>query len=108
VAQRLPQPSPLPDNVRELRPNRPPRWQWPLSVVVVGSLLALGFVAANHFRRGSVLLAGFVWLAFFLRLLLSDSDAGQLAVRSKRTDLVVLLVLAMGLSILALAVPPPS
>ena len=55
-----------------------------------------------------MLLAGFVWLAFFLRLLLSDSDAGQLAVRSKRTDLVVLLVLAMGLSILALAVPPPS
>jgi hypothetical protein len=108
VAQRLPEPSPVPDNVRELRLNRHPKWQWPLSVVLLGAVLSLGIVAANHFRRGSVLLAAFVWLGFFLRLLLSDADAGLLTVRSKRTDLVVLLTLAMSVSLLALAVPPPS
>ena len=108
MAERLPQPSELPDNVRELRPRRAPRWQWPISVVATGSVVSLLVVESNHFRRGAVLLAGFVWLAFFLRLLLSEDDAGLLASRGRRTDLVVLLVLAMGVSILALAVPPPS
>lgn len=99
---------PLPDNVRQLRPRRPPRWQWPIAVVLVGALASVSIVASNHFRRGAVLLAGFVWLAFFLRLLFGDVEAGWLATRSKRTDLVVLLVLAVGVSVLAFAVPPPS
>lgn len=108
MAERLPQPAELPDNVRELRPRRGPRFQWPSAIVLVGAAVSLAVVANNHFRRGSVLLAGFVWLAFFLRLLLSEDDAGWLASRGRRTDLVVLLVLAMGVSTLAFAVPPPS
>ena len=76
--------------------------------MLAGAATSLLVVATNHFRRGAVLLAGFVWLAFFLRLLLGEDEAGWLATRSRRTDLVVVLVLAMGVSTLALAVPPPS
>jgi Protein of unknown function (DUF3017) len=84
------------------------RRQWPLatSLVVVGAGLVV--VASGHFRRGSVLLAFGVTLALFLRLLLSTDDAGMLAVRSKRIDVAVLVVLAVGTSLMALWVPPPS
>ncbi len=65
-------------------------------------------MAADHFRRGSVLFAGFVVGAFFLRLFLPDRDAGWLAVRSKGVDLLCLAFLGIGLSVFALIVPPPS
>ena len=84
------------------------RAEWPLtaslSVVVVGLLV----VANGHFRRGSVVLSFGVALALFLRLLLPGADAGLLAVRSKRIDVAVLAFLALGTSLLALWVPPPS
>jgi hypothetical protein len=84
------------------------RHQWPLTatlVVVVSSLLV---VASGHFRRGTMLLSFGVALALFLRLLLSDADAGMLAVRSKRVDVAVLATLALATSVLTLWVPPPS
>jgi Protein of unknown function (DUF3017) len=87
---------------------REPRLQWPLMVVLVGMVVSLVVVATDHFRRGSVLLAGFVVLAFFLRLILSNSDAGWLAVRSRAIDLAVLGTLGTSLSVFALVVPPPS
>ena len=73
-----------------------------------GLLVALIVVADDHFRRGSVLFAAFVVLAFFLRLFLPDRDAGWLAVRSKGIDLLCLGFLGIGLSVFALIVPPPS
>lgn len=85
-----------------------PRLQWPLMLVLVGLLVSLGVVAADHFRRGSVLFAGFVVGAFFLRLFLPERDAGWLAVRSKGVDLLCLGFLGVGLSVFALIVPPPS
>ena len=85
-----------------------PRFQWPLMVVIGGLLVSLIVVAADHFRRGSVLFAGFVVGAFFLRLFLPDRDAGWLAVRSKGVDLLCLAFLGIGLSVFALIVPPPS
>ena len=60
-----------------------PPFQWPLMVVLGGLLVSLIVVADDHFRRGSVLFAAFVVLAFFLRLFLPERDAGWLAVRSK-------------------------
>ena len=84
------------------------RRQWPLAVSLGVVLLGLAVVASGHFRRGTVLLSFGVTLALFLRLLLSQEDAGLLAVRSKRVDVVVLAVLAVGTSVLALWVPPPS
>lgn len=85
-----------------------PAFQWPLVTVLVGLLVSLLVVADDHFRRGSVLFAAFVVLAFFLRMFLSERDAGWLAVRSRGIDLLVLAVLGFGLSVFALIVPPPS
>jgi hypothetical protein len=85
-----------------------PPFQWPLVTVLVGLVVALVVVADDHFRRGSVLFAAFVVLAFFLRLFLPERDAGWLAVRSRRMDLLCLAFLGIGLSVFALIVPPPS
>lgn len=85
-----------------------PRYQWPLVLVLGGMVLSLLIVAADHFRRGSVLFAAFVLLAFFLRLILSDRDAGWLVVRSRAIDLACLAVLGVGLTVFAFVVPPPS
>ncbi|MCU0301543.1 MAG: DUF3017 domain-containing protein [Candidatus Nanopelagicales bacterium] len=94
--------------IEEARGAEGPRYQWPTVLVLSGLVLSLGIVAADHFRRGAVLFAAFVMLAFFLRMLLEDSGAGWLAVRSRAVDLACLGFLAIGLSILALVVPPPS
>jgi hypothetical protein len=85
-----------------------PRSQWPLTVVLAIMVVALVVVAADHFRRGSVLFAAAVVLAFFLRLMLPDQDAGWLAVRSRAIDLACLGALGVGLSVFALIVPSPS
>lgn len=85
-----------------------PRFQWPSVLVLLGLAGSLAVVAADHFRRGSVLFAAFVVLAFFLRLLLRDADAGWLAVRSRGVDLACLSALGVSLGVFALIVPPPS
>ena len=94
------------DNVRNLRARS---WwrQWPITVVLIGVGLALTLVALDYFRRGAVVLAGSVVLAAFLRLLLPDRDAGLLAVRSRRVDVVILGALGTALAIFAFWVPPP-
>jgi hypothetical protein len=84
------------------------RREWPIAVVTVVVLAGLGVVASGHFRRGTIVLSFGIALALFLRLLLSTSDAGLLAVRAKSIDVLVLSVLAVGTTLLALWVPPPS
>jgi hypothetical protein len=81
--------------------------QWPITLVLLGVVVALGVVATGHFRRGSVVLAGAVVMAMFLRLFLREDEAGLLVVRSKIVDVVLLAVLGIGLGVLAFAVPPP-
>jgi hypothetical protein len=85
-----------------------PRYQWPLVLVLGGLVGSLLVVADDHFRRGSMLFSAFVVLAFFLRLILSDRDAGWLAVRSRGVDLACLGALGLGLTVFTLIVPPPS
>lgn len=94
------------DNVRELRAGG---WwrQWPITVVLLGVGIALALITADYFRRGSIVLAGSVLLAGFLRLLLPDREAGLLAVRSRRADVAVLFTLGALLAIFAFWVPPP-
>lgn len=82
--------------------------QWPIAVVMLGVLASLILIALDYFRIGTILLAASVLLAAFLRLLLPDQDAGLLVVRSKRTDVTVLVVLGVALSILGFWVPAPS
>lgn len=98
-----------PSNVAPLRPKPPgPRWQWPLSLVLLGVALAMVLVAIDAFRLGSVVLAASVLLAAFLRLLLPDAQAGLLVVRRRRTDVTILVTFGIGLSILSFWVPPPA
>ncbi len=84
------------------------RRQWPLLSVLLGIVVAMSFVAMDRFRVGSVLLALSVIAAFVLRLVLPGDAVGLLAVRRRSVDLVVLGVLAVGLGVLSLWVPPPS
>jgi hypothetical protein len=90
------------------REERGPHFQWPLILVLAGLVVSLGIVASDHFRRGSVLFAGFVVLAFVLRLVLPDRAAGWLAVRSRPVDLAWLGLLGLSLSVFAVIVPSPS
>ena len=82
------------------------RREWPLALVlggvVAGLLVAVVF---DRFRRGVVLMAAAVIFGGWLRALLPESRIGLLRVRTRRVDVVVLLVLGIGLLILALAVP---
>jgi len=82
--------------------------QWPIALVLLGVGVACAMIAMDSFRRGCVVLSASVLLAAFLRLLLSDADAGLLAVRSRRLDVAILLVLGLGLAVFSLWVPPPS
>ena len=85
-----------------------PPLQWPLVLVLTGLLTALLIVATDHFRRGSVLFAAVVVFAFFLRAFLPERDAGWLAVRSRRIDLLCLGFLGFTLLVFSLIVPSPS
>ncbi len=98
-------------NSREENVHRLPRSrsrEWPISLVLLGIAISLVFVATDHFRRGSLVLAVSVVLAIFLRLFLPENQAGMLAVRSKSVDVAILTVLGVGLAIFALWVPAPN
>lgn len=99
-----------PDNVVPLRPaaKRNPFAQWPIVLVLTGVAIAMVMIALDYFRRGSIVLSASVLLAAFLRLLLPEDDAGLLVVRSRRVDVVTLLVLGIGLTIFTFWVPAPS
>ena len=94
------------ENVRALRAST---WwrQWPITIVLTGVGVALLLVAFDYFRRGAVVLAGSVLLAAFLRLLLPEREAGLLAVRSRRVDIVILGTFGLLLALFAFWVPPP-
>lgn len=82
--------------------------QWPIALVLLGMGVACAMIAMDSFRRGCVVLSASVLLAAFLRLLLSDADVGLLAVRGRRLDVAILLVLGIGLAVFSFWVPPPS
>ncbi len=84
----------------------PPRYrEWPIALVLSVVAVGLVVVAVGSFRRGCIVLAGGVVLAFFLRAMLPTPAAGMLAVRSRSVDLVVLAVLGVSVSVLAFWVP---
>lgn len=82
--------------------------QWPLGLVLLIMGVAVGFVALDQFRTGSVLLGVGVLTAFALRVVLPTARVGMLAVRTRTVDLIVLGSLGAGLLVFALWVPPPS
>jgi len=83
-------------------------YEWPLILVLTVLCTALWIVAADHFRRGTVLFALGVCLAAALRAVLPNGSAGLLRVRSRVVDVLTLAVLGGGTLVAALIVPPPS
>jgi hypothetical protein len=79
--------------------------EWPLVLVCVGVVVGLGVAVVESFRLGSILFGCALVLAFFLRLVLTDREAGMLKVRSRLVDLVVLGALATGMLVVSLTVP---
>ncbi len=63
-------------------------------ILAAGLILGLVLVADDHLRRGGYVMAGALVLAAVLRLVLPKAAAGSLAVRSRGTDVVVMLALA--------------
>lgn len=82
--------------------------EWPLVLVLAGVTISMFVVVNDSFRRGSLVLAASMVLCFFLRLVLTDRDAGMLKVRGRVFDLLVLGVLSAAVLLAALWVPAPS
>lgn len=80
----------------------------PYLLPVVGVLGGLAWLATHHFKRGSGLIAVSLLLGAVLRLLLPESRAGLLAVRSKALDVLALASLGVAIALVAYKVPPPS
>lgn len=75
-------------------------------LVVLGlSLTGLLVAALGPWRTGVQLLGGALLLAAGVRLVLSNRDAGMLAVRHKAVDVSLLVALALLLIVLAQTVP---
>jgi DUF3017 family protein len=82
----------------------------PYLIIVVGvaAVCAWLWVGGTHAARGGTLaLAGLMFAAALARLVLPDSRAGLLASRKRRTDVVTLAALAIGLLAAGLLLPVP-
>jgi len=86
--------------VRWLRP------QLPIVSVVLIFVLAFGLVAANFWRRGSLLIGIGVGVAAVLRLALTDERAGLLVVRSRAIDFAMLTSVATAMVYIAWTIDP--
>ena len=97
---------PLPDNVIPLRQELPGRLvsQWPSLSVQALVLVSVAAIAID-FRLSVALLAIAVATAFGLRLLLPKRRIGWLEVRRKRTDLICLGLLLIGVVALLITTP---
>ncbi|HEX3613458.1 MAG TPA: DUF3017 domain-containing protein [Sporichthyaceae bacterium] len=82
--------------------------EWPLLAVATVCGAGLIVVLSDHFRRGTVMFAGGLFLAAGLRAVLPAPVVGLLAVRGRVVDILTLLALALGVLLTALLVPPPS
>jgi hypothetical protein len=92
---------------------RPPRpWyqqilgQWPLAVTLLGVGVGVLVTATGHWKRGTGLVGLALAMAMVMRLLLPERLVGLLGVRSRAVDVACLAVLAIGISLLVLVVPP--
>lgn len=75
-----------------------------LAFLSVSAVVLAGFVLIllYHWRRGTVLIGGALWLAAVLRALLSTDKAGLIAIRGRKMD--VLSYAALGTLIVFVAV----
>jgi hypothetical protein len=79
--------------------------EWPTVLVFAALAVSLTVVLVDSFRRGALLFGMSLALAFFLRLVLTDREAGMLKVRSRVVDLIILGLFAASITGLAFSVP---
>lgn len=89
---------------REQRRRLP---EWPLLVVVSGVVLGLLLTVLNGWRAGAVVVGASVLLAGGFRLFLPVRVLGLMVVRSRPVDVAVLVAAGVGITVLAIIVPPP-
>ena len=82
------------------------RRQWPILVVGVIFTAAFALVITDFWRRGSLLIGVGVGVAAVLRLVLPESRAGLLVVRSKGLDVTMLTVVAAAMVYIAWTIDP--
>ena len=82
------------------------RAQWPILLVELIFVAAFVLVAANFWRRGSLLIGIGVGVASILRLVLSEERAGLLVVRSKGIDFVTTATVAAAMVYIASTIDP--
>jgi hypothetical protein len=80
--------------------------QWPILLVGLIFATAFALVAANFWRRGSLLIGIAVGVAAILRLVLSDDRAGLLVVRSKGIDFVTTSTVGAAMVYIASTIDP--
>ncbi|MEV4561563.1 DUF3017 domain-containing protein [Kitasatospora sp. NPDC049285] len=81
-----------------------PLRQWPITVVLAVAVIGLLVTWAGHFRPGLLVVGGALVLGALLRLGLPD--VGLLAVRSRFTDVTLMLVLGGAIVLLTLVAQP--
>ncbi|MGY1837957.1 MULTISPECIES: DUF3017 domain-containing protein [unclassified Modestobacter] len=79
--------------------------QWPLLLVIAVVGVGLGLVALEQWRRGLVVMGLAMIGAGLLRLLLPARRIGFLAVRSRRVDVALSLLVGLTVAVTALAIP---
>lgn len=82
------------------------REQWPILLVTAVFVAALGLVIVDRWRRGALVAGIGVGLGAALRMVLSDDNAGLLAVRSKTFDVAAMTAVATAMAYLALTIDP--
>ncbi|MFI9269201.1 DUF3017 domain-containing protein [Kitasatospora sp. NPDC052896] len=78
--------------------------QWPMTLVLAVVTIGLGLTCAVDFRYGLLTIGGGLMLGALLRALVPE--VGLLAVRSRFTDVLVLLVLGLAIAVIALLAQP--
>ncbi len=74
---------------------------WPFTLVVLMVLTAGGFVVADRWRRGAILVGIAMLVGAVLRAVLRDHQVGLLAVRNRPVDVVTFAVFGVAILVLA-------
>ncbi|MBJ7463878.1 MAG: DUF3017 domain-containing protein [Mycolicibacterium sp.] len=80
--------------------------QWPILLVGLILLAALGLVITGYWRRGALVIGIAVGVAAALRLALSDDRAGLLVIRSRTIDVVTTATVSATLLYIAWTIDP--
>lgn len=80
--------------------------QWPILLVGLILVAALGLVITGYWRRGALVIGIAVGVAAALRLTLSDERAGLLVIRSRPIDFVTTATVSAAMLYIAWTIDP--